>query len=106
MSNEQRLPHDGANYRLDEAVVSERDGVLRADDYDDVYFAARDGLAESHHVFIDGTNFAETLHRHKHLTIAETGFGSGLNFLAVLDVLQKFPDCQPDYQIDLSLIHI
>ena len=39
MSNEQRLPHDGANYRLDEAVVSERDGVLRADDYDDVYFA-------------------------------------------------------------------
>ena len=100
MSNEQRLPHDGANYRLDEAVVSERDGVLRADDYDDVYFAARDGLAESHHVFIDGTNFAETLHRHKHLTIAETGFGSGLNFLAVLDVLQKFPDCQPDYQID------
>ena len=100
MSDEQRLPHDGANYRLDEAVVSERDGVLRADDYDDVYFAARDGLAESHHVFIDGTNFAETLHRHRHLTIAETGFGSGLNFLAVLDVLQKFPDYQPDYQID------
>ena len=100
MSDEQRLPHDGANYRLDEAVVSERDGVLRADDYDDVYFAARDGLAESRHVFIDGTNFAETLHRHKHLTIAETGFGSGLNFLAVLDVLQKFPDCQPDCQID------
>ena len=61
MSNKQRLPHDGANYRLDEAVVSERDGVLRADDYDDVYFAARDGLAESRHVFIDGTNFAETL---------------------------------------------
>ena len=104
MSNEQRLPHDGANYRLDEAVVSERDGVLRADDYDDVYFAARDGLAESRHVFIDGTNFAEKLLRHKHLTIAETGFGSGLNFLAVLDTLQKFldhqPDCQPDYQID------
>ncbi len=97
MSNEQRLPHDGANYRLDEAVVSERDGVLRADDYDDVYFAARDGLAESRHVFIDGTNFAETLHRHKHLTIAETGFGSGLNFLAVLDVLQKFSDYQIDY---------
>ena len=70
MSDEQRSPHDGANYRLDKAVVSERDGVLRADDYDDVYFAARDGLAESHHVFIDGTNFAETLHRHKHLTIA------------------------------------
>jgi tRNA 5-methylaminomethyl-2-thiouridine biosynthesis bifunctional protein len=100
MSIEQRLPHDGANYRLDEAVVSMRNGVLRADDFDDMYFAARDGLAESRHVFIDGTNFAETLHRHKHLTIAETGFGSGLNFLAVLDVLQKFPDYQPDYQID------
>ena len=100
MSNEQRLPHDGANYRLDEAVVSERDGVLRADDYDDVYFAARDGLAESRHVFIDGTNFAEKLLRHKHLTIAETGFGSGLNFLVVLDTLQKFSDYQPNYQID------
>ena len=97
MSNEQRLSHDGAYYRLDEAVVSERDGVLRADDYDDVYFAARDGLAESRYVFLDGTDFAETLSSHKHLTIAETGFGSGLNFLAVLDVLQKFPDCQVDY---------
>jgi len=97
MSNEQRLSHDGANYRLDEAVVSERDGVLRADDYDDVYFAARDGLAESRHVFIDGTGLAEKIHRHKHLTIAETGFGSGLNFLAVLDTLKKFPNCQIDY---------
>ena len=97
MSNEQRLPHDGANYRLDEAMVSERDGVLRANDYDDVYFAARDGLAESRYVFLDGAGFAEKLQSQKHLTIAETGFGSGLNFLAVLDVLQKFPDCQIDY---------
>ena len=55
MSNDQLSPHKGANYQLDAPVVSRRDGVLRADDFDDLYFDAQDGLAESQYVFIKGT---------------------------------------------------
>ena len=47
MSKDQISPHEGASYRLDAPVVSQRDGVLRADDFDDLYFDVHDGLAES-----------------------------------------------------------
>ena len=82
MSKDQISPHKGAIYRLDAPIVSRRDGVLCADDFDDLYFDAHDGLAESKHVFINGTNLRGKLRDSNHLTIAETGFGTGLNFLA------------------------
>ena len=97
MSKGQTSPHEGANYRLDAPVLSWRDGVLRADDFDDLYFDAHNGLAESQYVFINGTNLRGKLLDSKHLTIAETGFGTGLNFLAVLDLLAEFPNHQIDY---------
>jgi len=97
MSNDQLSPHKGANYQLDAPIVSRRDGVLRADDFDDLYFDALDGLAESQYVFIKGTQLPDKLRSSSHLTIAETGFGTGLNFLAVLDLLSAFPHHQIDY---------
>ncbi len=97
MSNDQLSPHKGANYQLDKPVVSRRDGVLRANDFDDLYFGAQDGLAESQYVFIKGTQLPDKLRNSSHLTIAETGFGTGLNFLAVLDLLSAFPYHQIDY---------
>ena len=80
MSNDQSSPHIGANYQLDAPVVSWREGALRADDFDDLYFDAQDGLAESQYVFIEGTQLPEKLRNASHITIAETGFGTGLNF--------------------------
>ncbi len=97
MSKDQISPHEGASYRLDAPVVSRRDGVLRADDFDDLYFDVHDGLAESQYVFINGTHLREKLRGSDHLTIAETGFGTGLNFLAVLDLLADFPNHRIDY---------
>ena len=90
-------PHKGANYQLDEPAVSWRDGVIRDVDFDDFYFDPQDGLAESQHVFIRGTQLSDKLCTFSHLTIAETGFGTGLNFLAVLDLLLAFPRHQIDY---------
>ena len=87
MSNDQLSPHKGANYQLDAPAVSRRDDVLRADDFNDLYFDAHDGLAESQYVFINGTQLPGKLRISRNLTIAETGFGTGLNFLAVLDLL-------------------
>lgn len=50
--------------------------------YDDPYYSLEDGLAESRFVFLDGNDIQERFGRHTHLTIGETGFGTGLNFLA------------------------
>ncbi|MBT3278275.1 MAG: tRNA (5-methylaminomethyl-2-thiouridine)(34)-methyltransferase MnmD [Phycisphaerales bacterium] len=64
--------------RDDGAVVSAR--------FDDVYFDAADGLAESRAVFIEGSNFPDrwAANRRWPFTVFETGFGTGLNFLATL----------------------
>ena len=57
-------------------------GVLRSLRYGDIYFSTENGLAEARHVFIQGTGLRDKLAHGGQLTIAETGFGTGLNFLA------------------------
>ena len=97
------VTHHSADYRLASAPLSHRDGVLRADDFDDLYFSAEDGLGEARHVFLDGNDLAGRIAAAAQFTIAETGFGTGLNFLAVMALLesnapkQNQPDCQIDY---------
>ncbi|WP_440053186.1 bifunctional tRNA (5-methylaminomethyl-2-thiouridine)(34)-methyltransferase MnmD/FAD-dependent 5-carboxymethylaminomethyl-2-thiouridine(34) oxidoreductase MnmC [Pseudoalteromonas sp. T1lg65] len=58
-------------------------GTPVADNFDDVYFSNDDGLAESHYVFYSQNHITERLHHHDRtrFVIAETGFGTGLNFL-------------------------
>lgn len=60
-------------WRDDETPVS---GV-----FDDVYFSVDGGDAESRHVFLDGCDLPRSWQGRAHYTIAETGFGTGLNFL-------------------------
>ncbi|GAB0110340.1 bifunctional tRNA (5-methylaminomethyl-2-thiouridine)(34)-methyltransferase MnmD/FAD-dependent 5-carboxymethylaminomethyl-2-thiouridine(34) oxidoreductase MnmC [Pseudoalteromonas distincta] len=66
-------------------------GTPVADNFDDVYFSDDDGLAESHYVFYKQNNIDARLQNHdqSHFVIAETGFGTGLNFL---NALQCFTD--------------
>lgn len=51
--------------------------------FDDVYFSAEDGLAETRHVFLAGCGLPDAWEGCDEFVIAETGFGTGLNFLAV-----------------------
>ena len=67
---------------LEDAFICDK--VLRSKRYDDIYFSDENGLAETRHVFIHGTDLREKLARQEYLIIAETGFGTGLNFLAVV----------------------
>jgi len=53
--------------------------------YDDPYYSAVDGLAESRHVFLAGNALPERFRRRPRFAIAELGFGTGLNFLAAWD---------------------
>ncbi|MFN2361254.1 MAG: bifunctional tRNA (5-methylaminomethyl-2-thiouridine)(34)-methyltransferase MnmD/FAD-dependent 5-carboxymethylaminomethyl-2-thiouridine(34) oxidoreductase MnmC [Marinobacter sp.] len=70
---------------IETAVIEWRDGVPCSIRFDDVYFGRDDGLEESRHVFINHNNLAERFSRVPtggNFVIAETGFGTGLNFLA------------------------
>ena len=66
------------------------EGVLRSSRFSDIYFSMENGLEEARHVFIRGTGLQHRLSEEGQLIIAETGFGTGLNFLAVIaEVLRQ-----------------
>lgn len=53
--------------------------TLICPDYDDVYFSKESGFDETQHVFIRGNKLPESWADRPHTTIAEAGFGTGLN---------------------------
>ncbi len=65
------------------------DGQPLSSVFGDVYFSKANGLEETRHVFLKHNQLPErwaALAENNHFTIAETGFGSGLNFLAAWDL--------------------
>ena len=69
-----------------------------SDKFDDVYFSNQDGLAETHYVFLEGNQLWEhwVNYQEAHFVIAETGFGTGLNFFAVTTLFREFRQKHPD----------
>lgn len=63
--------------------------VLRSAQFDDIYFSPENGLEETGHVFLDGNNLPELWNNKSHFIIAETGFGTGLNFLAAWTLFER-----------------
>ncbi|MDH2997406.1 bifunctional tRNA (5-methylaminomethyl-2-thiouridylate)-methyltransferase MnmD/FAD-dependent cmnm(5)s(2)U34 oxidoreductase MnmC [Pasteurellaceae bacterium LFhippo2] len=63
-----------------------------SEQFDDIYFSTQDGLEESYYVFQGGNQLWEKWQSHTktHFVIAETGFGTGLNFLAVAEKFSQF----------------
>ena len=57
--------------------------------FDDPYFSITDGLAETRHVFLSGNDLPARLRPGFH--IAELGFGTGLNLLAVMEAAGDCP---------------
>ncbi|MEQ7153778.1 tRNA (5-methylaminomethyl-2-thiouridine)(34)-methyltransferase MnmD [Brevundimonas aurifodinae] len=64
-------------------------GEPRSGRFDDVYFSAEDGLAESRAVFLRGCDLPNAWHGRDHFTVAELGFGTGLNIVALLDLWKR-----------------
>ncbi|RUO25200.1 bifunctional tRNA (5-methylaminomethyl-2-thiouridine)(34)-methyltransferase MnmD/FAD-dependent 5-carboxymethylaminomethyl-2-thiouridine(34) oxidoreductase MnmC [Aliidiomarina minuta] len=66
-----------------------------SDAFDDIYYSNEDGLAESTYVFLQQNNLASRFQHWQTDTpfiIAETGFGTGLNFLLAMQLfLQQAP---------------
>jgi tRNA 5-methylaminomethyl-2-thiouridine biosynthesis bifunctional protein len=61
------------------------DGTPVARDFDDVYFSLSDGLEETRNVFLKACGLPERWENTRSFTIAELGFGTGLNFLGLVD---------------------
>ncbi|WP_298910484.1 tRNA (5-methylaminomethyl-2-thiouridine)(34)-methyltransferase MnmD [uncultured Psychrobacter sp.] len=67
-------------------------------EFGDVYFSHADGLAESRHVFLAHNQLPERLANladKQCFTIAELGFGTGLNFLATWQLWRQLRTQQP-----------
>ncbi|MBC06566.1 bifunctional tRNA (5-methylaminomethyl-2-thiouridine)(34)-methyltransferase MnmD/FAD-dependent 5-carboxymethylaminomethyl-2-thiouridine(34) oxidoreductase MnmC [Thalassospira sp.] len=63
--------------------ITWRDGdVPYSPHFGDIYFNPKDGLSETHYVFVEGNNLPNAWHTRENFVIGETGFGTGLNFLA------------------------
>jgi len=62
-------------------------------EFDDVYFSTDDGLAETRYVFLQHNHLAERFQQLEHqqlFIIAETGFGTGLNFLSTCQLWSQY----------------
>lgn len=73
-----------------------RDGQPMSAEYGDVYFSRESGIAETRHVFLQHNRLAERWQalQGNQFTIAETGFGTGLNFLCAW---QLWNACAPQH---------
>ncbi|MBI4987952.1 MAG: bifunctional tRNA (5-methylaminomethyl-2-thiouridine)(34)-methyltransferase MnmD/FAD-dependent 5-carboxymethylaminomethyl-2-thiouridine(34) oxidoreductase MnmC [Rhodocyclales bacterium] len=63
------------------AAPTFRDGAAFSDTYGDTYWSLDGGLDETRHVFLSGNDLPARWQACERLTILETGFGTGLNFL-------------------------
>ena len=61
-------------------------------DFNDVYFSRENGLKEAYYVYLQQNDLFQRFSKLKYkqsFTIFETGFGSGLNFIAAWDLFEK-----------------
>lgn len=83
------------------ADVSFQANTPISNQFDDIYFSPEDGLAESIYVFQQGNNLWERWQTYdkEHFVIAETGFGTGLNFFAVMALFHQFRQAFPQAKL-------
>ena len=74
------------------------EGTPVSRDFDDVYFSNDNGLEETRYVFLGGNQIEARfpLHPHPLFVVAESGFGTGLNFLTLWQAFDAFRRQHPD----------
>jgi len=74
---------------LESPLAWSEDGQPRSRLYDDVYFSAEDGLAEARAVFLAGCGLPDAWAGRDRFVVAELGFGTGLNVLALIELWRR-----------------
>ncbi|MCU4674673.1 bifunctional tRNA (5-methylaminomethyl-2-thiouridine)(34)-methyltransferase MnmD/FAD-dependent 5-carboxymethylaminomethyl-2-thiouridine(34) oxidoreductase MnmC [Catenovulum sp. 2E275] len=79
----------------------QQNGTPVSTEFDDIYFSKDNGLEESLYVFQQGNDLLNRWQnwQQSHFTIAETGFGTGLNFLAVCQTFSQFKQNNPNHPL-------
>lgn len=74
------------------------EGTPVSRDFDDVYFSNDNGLEETRYVFVEGNRLTRRFGDHPRplMVVAESGFGTGLNFLTLWQAFDAFRTAQPD----------
>ncbi|CBG89479.1 bifunctional tRNA (5-methylaminomethyl-2-thiouridine)(34)-methyltransferase MnmD/FAD-dependent 5-carboxymethylaminomethyl-2-thiouridine(34) oxidoreductase MnmC [Citrobacter rodentium] len=74
------------------------EGTPVSRDFDDVYFSNDNGLEETRYVFLGGNRITERFPEHSDplFVVAESGFGTGLNFLTLWQAFAAFRASHPD----------
>lgn len=86
-------------------VEFNNEGTPVSRDFDDVYFSNDNGLEETRYVFLGGNQLAARFpeHARDHFIVAESGFGTGLNFLTLWQAFDEFRRAHP--QATLQRLH-
>lgn len=71
---------------IKQAQIEWSNGTPISTEFEDVYFNSENGAEEARYIFIEGNDlenrWSSDSFKQDHFTIAETGFGTGLNFLS------------------------
>lgn len=73
------------------ARLEYKEGVPYSALYGDIYHSADGGVGQAHHVFLQGCGLPQRWARRDRFAILETGFGTGLNFLATWAAWRQDP---------------
>ena len=81
------------------------EGTPVSRDFDDVYFSNDNGLEETRYVFLGGNALPPRFNTHSRplFVVAESGFGTGLNFLTLWQAFDAFRQACP--QATLQRLH-
>lgn len=91
---------------IEPAELLWRDGIPESAQFGDVYFSRANGLEESRYVFLNRNELPErfkTIPAGGQFVIAESGFGTGLNFLAAWKAWQEHG---PDHSATLHFVSV
>ncbi|MCM6965373.1 bifunctional tRNA (5-methylaminomethyl-2-thiouridine)(34)-methyltransferase MnmD/FAD-dependent 5-carboxymethylaminomethyl-2-thiouridine(34) oxidoreductase MnmC [Enterobacter hormaechei] len=74
------------------------EGTPVSREFDDVYFSNDNGLEETRYVFLDGNHLGTRFPEHPRslFVVAESGFGTGLNFLTLWQAFDCFRAAYPE----------
>ncbi|MEH0884283.1 bifunctional tRNA (5-methylaminomethyl-2-thiouridine)(34)-methyltransferase MnmD/FAD-dependent 5-carboxymethylaminomethyl-2-thiouridine(34) oxidoreductase MnmC [Enterobacter sp. UNJFSC 003] len=74
------------------------EGTPVSRDFDDVYFSNDNGLEETRYVFLEGNHLSTRFPTHPRslFVVAESGFGTGLNFLTLWQAFDRFRATHPE----------
>ncbi|MBW4936365.1 bifunctional tRNA (5-methylaminomethyl-2-thiouridine)(34)-methyltransferase MnmD/FAD-dependent 5-carboxymethylaminomethyl-2-thiouridine(34) oxidoreductase MnmC [Marinobacter sp. F4206] len=92
--------------RIESAEIQWRDGVPESSRFGDVYFSRDNGLAESRYVFLAHNGLPDRFNSVPAggcFVIAESGFGTGLNFLAAW---QAWRERRPEHAATLHFVSV